>query len=248
MIAGGGKSCLSGKGANQDLELPPEVAVAASLNPASKLAQAETENALKISDQVDVANEGIQKLLKYNRNSAGGTGPFATVGGLKRYTSSDLQDLEATFNKINLKNLVTTFQGFSRSIDTAVERAAWDRTQPSIKLDDPVNMKILIGNISLGVKAAAEGEARRAYIEQSANKSLEGYKSPVIGKETVLFNPQGDAHMVPKEQANDYAKQGWMNADAYAQFLLSGKPAATAPAPGLTPAGAAAFEKYRPKK
>lgn len=214
---------------------------------ASTLTTSDAENALKISDQVDTAKEGLQKMLKYSANSVGGTGPFATVGGLKQYTSADLQDLAATFNKINLRNLVQTFQGFSRSIDTDVERQAWDVTQPSINNDDPVNVKILIGNIALGTKAAAEAQARQDYIAQSPNKSLEGYKSPVIGKATVMFNATGDAQMVPKEQTPAAQKQGWMNADQYAARLLKGgvRPTPQAAAPAKSPVDAL-LEKYAP--
>jgi hypothetical protein len=201
---------------------------------AGTLANDEATNALKISDQVDVAKEGITKLMQYTKGSLGGTGPFATVGGLKRFTDAELQDLEANFNKINLKNLVTTFSGFSRSIDTAVERGAWDRTQPGIKLDDKVNLNILIGNISLGVKAAEEGEARRQYIEASPKKNLEGYKSPVIGRTTTLFDQNGEVQLFPKEQAKELKGQGWMDADQYARFLMTNK---KAPAASGLPSG-----------
>ena len=187
---------------------------------AGKLYNETVENSLKISDQVEAANEGIQKLINYSKGTFGGTGPFATVGGLKRYTDAELQDMEAVFNKINLKNLVTTFSGFSRSIDTNVEREAWNRTQPNIKLDDPVNMNILIGNVSLGVKAMAEGESRRQYIESSPKKSLEGYRSPIIGRTKTMFNKNGEPQLIKNEEVNEYKKQGWMDASQYAKTLM----------------------------
>ena len=196
----------------------------------AKLYNETVENSLKISDQVEAANEGIQKLINYSKGTLGGTGPFATVGGLKRYTDAELQDMEAVFNKINLKNLVTTFQGFSRSIDTNVEREAWNRTQPNIKLDDPVNMNILIGNVSLGVKASAEGEARRQYIENSPTKSLAGYRSPVIGRTKTMFDQNGKAQLVRNEEVNEFKKQGFMDASQYAKTLMrQGKKTQSAP-------------------
>ena len=74
--------------------------------------------------------------------------------------------------------------------------------------------------MSLAAKTKAEGEARRAYMDQ--RKSLEGYVSPVIGKTTVLFNQNGDPQVVSKSQVEQARRSGLMTDQEYINTLMGG--------------------------
>ena len=174
------------------------------------------EDSGKVSTQADLGRRALDQYLRYSKHSPGGTGPFATLGGMTQYTSADTQALNNTFKDINMKNLVATFQGMSRAIDTQAERAAWEATQPSLINDEKANVQILVGSMSLAAKTAAEGQARREYMDQ--RQSLQGYSSPIIGKVDVMFDQQGNTQIVPKGQKS----QGLMTDREYIQRLLSG--------------------------
>lgn len=183
------------------------------------------EGSSKVEEQLSLATDTLRQFDQYSKNSALGTGPFATGFGLKQYTDADTQQLEAAFRTINLKNMAATFDGMSRAIDTQAERQAWERTQPGIKLDDPVNYQILVGNISMATKAKAEADARKQYIDSSPDGTLKGYQSPIFGKTKTMFNANGDAIVVPNNQVPSAKKNGLMTADEFTATLSSGKTA-----------------------
>lgn len=188
-----------------------------------------TQDAAKTGDQLDLTKRAIAQFRDYTQGQILGTGPIATLGGMTKYLSSKTEALEATFKTINLKNMVATFEGFSRAIDTGPERRAWEATQPGVALDDPTNAMILVGALSLTAKAQAEGEARRRYIESSPDKTLKGYVSPVIGKTSVLFTPQGEPVLIPKEQLEAGKARGLITDKQYEEQIL-GATGAQAPA------------------
>ena len=216
----------------QELQLRPKVAT-----PFESQLQRDTakdyanvvQSSAKMGDQLDLTKQAINQFRDYTQGQILGTGPIATLFGGTKYISSKTEALEATFKTINLKNMVATFEGFSRAIDTGPERRAWEATQPGIALDDPTNAQILVGGLSLAAKAQAEGEARRRYIESSPDKTLKGYVSPVIGKTSVLFTPGGDPVVIPKDQIDRAKAQGLMTDKDYGQQILGTK-GAEAPA------------------
>lgn len=173
-----------------------------------------------IDQQIDALNEGIKQFSSFSRNSLLGTGSVATLGGLTRLASEPAQNLESAFRRISLKNMVAMFSGMSRAIDTQVERAAYEATQPGLSNDDDVNANILAGGMAITAKVKAESEARRAYLE--TNKTLNGYNSPVIGK-AVVFDTQGNPRLIPKGQLGEATRAGLMDDAAYAKFMLDSK-------------------------
>lgn len=186
------------------------------------------EGSSKVEDQLSLATDTLRQFRDYSRNKIAGTGPFATGFGLKQYVDADTQKLESLFRTINLKNMAATFAGMSRAIDTQAERQAWERTQPGITLDDPVNYQILVGNISMATKAKAEADARKKYIESSPDGTLKGYQSPVFGKTKTMFDAEGNATVVPNEQVPIAKQRGMMTADEFTA-TLSGKKTQAAP-------------------
>lgn len=178
------------------------------------------KNAPALDEQKEFVQQTLDYFLDYSKQKWGGTGPFATLGGTTALFSEDTQNLEAKFNQINLKNMVRTFAGMSKAIDSDAERRAWNATQPGTSRDDKVNASILVGTIAMTTKNQAEHEARRLYIEQSPNFTLEGYQSPIIGKARVMFNRNGEPQLVDKSSMKTARQQGLMNPDQYAKFLM----------------------------
>ena len=178
------------------------------------------EDSQRMGDQLDLTKKAINQFRDYTQSELLGTGAIATLGGATKYISSKTEALEAVFRTINLKNMVATFSGMTRAIDTDAERRAWEATQPGVSLDDPTNTQILVGGLSLAAKTQAEGAARKRYIEASPDKTLKGYVSPVIGRTSVLFNAEGDPVVIPKEQINQFRAQGLMTDEEYGKQIL----------------------------
>src|SRR3990167_9143761 len=97
------------------------------------------EDSQRMGDQLDLTKTAINQFRDYTQSELLGTGPIATLMGGTKYLSSKTESLEAIFRNINLKNMVATFSGMSRAIDTNAERRAWEATQPGVALDDSTN-------------------------------------------------------------------------------------------------------------
>ena len=178
------------------------------------------EDSQRMGDQLDLTKKAISQFRDYTQGQLLGTGPLATLAGTTKYVSSKTEALEAVFRTINLKNMVATFSGMTRAIDTDAERRAWEATQPGVSLDDPTNAQILVGGLSLAAKTQAEGAARKQFIETSPDKTLKGYVSPVIGKTSVLFTQNGDPVVILKDQIDKGKAQGLMTDWEYEQQVL----------------------------
>lgn len=180
----------------------------------------ERQEGLKTLDSgIETIDRAFGQLKKYSKESSfGGTGPFASGFGVKKYFDKDSQDLNALFKQVNLKNMVQTFSGMSKAIDSDAERNAWNGTQPDITNDDDVNAKIILGQKSILLKDKAETQSQQQYVEQ--NGSMNGYKSPVYGKVTTLVSPAGELTLVTKEQIEQAEAQGFMTIDEYGEIAL----------------------------
>jgi len=108
---------------------------------------------------------------------------------MKKYLSQDAQNLEAKFRDINLKNMVSTFSGMSKAVDSDAERRAWESTQASLSNDDEVKLKYFNGVLkSTLLKDRAVAEAQQAYVAKHGN--LDGFEqdNPIITRQSNYFS------------------------------------------------------------
>lgn len=109
----------------------------------------------EISTSLDKVKNTLNELKRtkalferYSKNSQGGTGMLATAGGLSKYLSTDTQDLDSAFKKLNLDTMVAMFAGMSKAVDSDAERRAFEAAQAAITNDDKVNERIFRERIS----------------------------------------------------------------------------------------------------
>jgi hypothetical protein len=185
----------------------------------SNLESTDTKKTVENLSDIDVA---LKRSLEYARSSAlGGTGPIATLGGAKRLVSKDLQALENIYNKINIQNMVATFAGMSKAVDSDAERAAWNATQPNITNDDSVNVQILLGMQSSLLKDKIVKEAQREWLNQGRN--LSEFKHPILeGTAGTIVAPNGEMIVVDKGRMGEYLDKGYADLDSYAERLYYG--------------------------
>lgn len=109
------------------------------------LSLTDTEN--KTQQILDKLEDAYKTFKDYSENSWTGTGPFATAGGLTKYTSESTQLLDSKFKSLNLDELVKTFAGLAKAIDSEADRRAFESAQPSISNDDAVNESLFASKI-----------------------------------------------------------------------------------------------------
>ena len=190
---------------------------------ASDFASSEKDVA-KTSGALSKIDEAIEAQLKYTQGSLTGTGPVATLGGLTKYMSTDTENLEAKFKAIDLKNMVSTFSGMSKAVDSEAERQAWKATQASVSNDDSTNMQILLGSKSSMLKDRAVAQAKAQFVKDNGN--LDGFTHPVLeGEVTTLVAPNGQMQLVSKSDVSSAKKKGYRTVDEEASALISQKPA-----------------------
>lgn len=183
---------------------------------------AKTQEAMPmISKNIDRVDEAIDSHLDYSKNHAGGTGPLAQGFGLKQYVSEDAQNLQAKLKEINLKNMVSTFSGMSKAVDSNAERRAWESTQAGLTNDDSVNLNILYGAKSSLLKDKAVAQAQQDYVAQNGNLNGFEQSNPILqGKVTTIVDPSGNMQLVPKEQLKSLEGQGYKNVDNYVKSIV----------------------------
>lgn len=154
-----------------------------------------------------------QHFEEYSATSPGGTGPIA--GRAKSaLMGEDTEQLNAAFRSINIQNLRTSAQGMSKLFDTAVERKAWEATQPQITNDDQTNRQILVGMEAIHMKHAQYKQEELAY--RSAHKgSVVGFKPTPT---TVLVSPDGQMQLMGRDQVAAAKDQGFITLDEYANM------------------------------
>lgn len=95
-----------------------------------------------VKEKIAKLEDALATFEDYSKSSWLGTGPLATVGGLRRNTSEALQSVEAKFRSLNLDELSNLAEGMSRLFDSDAERRMFESAQPSITNDDNVNREI----------------------------------------------------------------------------------------------------------
>jgi hypothetical protein len=194
---------------------------------------------LNVNKNMDAVDDALKGQLDYTKNSKlGGTGPIATGFGLKKLFDQDTENLESKFRNINLKNMVSTFSGMSKAVDTDAERKAWESTQASLSNDDATNVNVLLGSKSSLLKDQAVAKAQQEWVRDHGN--LDGFEenNPVLqGKVTTVVSPTGEMRLIDRTQMEEAKKQGYQDLDSYAKTLLPTKKAKYAP--NAKPTGAA---------
>jgi hypothetical protein len=178
----------------------------------------------KTSGALSKIDEAIDAQMKYTQGSIAGTGPLATLGGLTKYMSTDTENLEAKFKAIDLKNMVSTFSGMSKAVDSEAERQAWKATQASVSNDDSTNMQILLGSKSSMLKDREVAKAKAQFVKDNGN--LDGFTHPVLeGDVTTLVDLKGQMVLVDKSKIDELKKKGFKTVDEEANFLINRKEA-----------------------
>lgn len=183
---------------------------------AKQLEAVDTQRTVKNLSDIDTALKRQLELMK--KSVTGGTGPLANPLNVKGLFSSDYQALENIFNKINIENMVATFAGMSKAVDSDAERAAWNRTQPSMTLDDNVNVQILLGMQSSLLKDKVIKEAQKEFLNQGGN--LAEFNHPILeGNSTTVINPRTGEMVIASK---DNIPAGFTDLDAYVEMLTYG--------------------------
>lgn len=184
---------------------------------------AESQKALQTNaNNMSKVDEAINAQLQYSQDETLGTGPIATLGGLTKYISQDTESLDAKFKDIDLKNMVSTFAGMSKAVDSDAERRAWKSTQASVSNDDETNVQILLGSKSSLLKDRLVSQAKAEYVDKYGN--LDGFDHPILrGEQTTIVDPNGELQIVDKTQIPNLKKAGFRDLDKYASDLLKGR-------------------------
>jgi hypothetical protein len=188
---------------------------------------AESQKALQTNaNNMSKVDEAMNAQLQYSKDETLGTGPIATLGGLTKYVSQDTESLDAKFKDIDLKNMVSTFAGMSKAVDSDAERRAWKSTQASVSNDDETNVQILLGSKSSLLKDRIVSQAKADYVDKYGN--LDRFDHPILrGEQTTIVDPKGELQIVDKTQIPNLKKAGFRDLDKYASDLLKGKKEST---------------------
>jgi len=177
-----------------------------------------------IAKNIAKVDAALDAQLKYSSESWGGTGPIATLGGLTKYASSETQNLEAIYRDINLKNMVSTFSGMSKAVDSDAERRAWEATQASLSNDDEVNLNIIMGMKSTLLKDQAVAKAQTEWVREHGDLTGFEQANPILrGEITTIVDPNGEMQLVDKQEAAQLEKQGYRSLDSYVEAMVENK-------------------------
>lgn len=174
----------------------------------------------KAQETIDQMDDALDSLVGYSKNSLGGTGPLASLGGLKSYVSKDAEILDRKFKDISLQTMKKIFSGMSKAIDSDAERRFFMASQPNLTNREETNASIILGAKSIALKSQAEAQAQKEYVDQNGN--LNGYKSPIKGRMTTLVDTNGKMRLIPKSQVKQAKEMGFMGIDQYSKSLFKG--------------------------
>lgn len=166
--------------------------------------------------QMTAIDDALGAFVNYYKTSPGGTGPIA--GRIKgSWNSPDTEALDAKFQRMSMRDLVATFAGMSKAIDSNAEREAWNKTQPDVTKNDITNAQILVGAKAIMVKTRLYSEELRAHIAKGGN--LGNFESSVMNK-TVVFDAEGNTHLIDKKMKGDAIAAGYYDPDQYARLII----------------------------
>jgi hypothetical protein len=119
--------------------------------------------------QIKQLEEANKSFDKFSKGVGPGTGPLATLGGIRKYTNQELEGLDSKFKKIGLDEMVKMFQGMSKAVDSDAERRAFEATQPSITLDDPTNKELLSKKLEAAKSLLAKTKAAKNQFDKTGD-------------------------------------------------------------------------------
>jgi len=181
--------------------------------------QKSQQKVVNVNKNIDLVDEAMDSFNKYSKNTLFGTGPMASIYGLKSYVDQDTENLNAKLKAVNLKNMTTMFGGMSKAIDTAGERRAWEGQQADVTNDDLTNSNLLLSQKSILLKDKEEAKAQNQFVRQYGN--LDGYESPIDGRVKTMVSSDGNMVLIPNEKVIQASKQGYYTIDEYAKKAIS---------------------------
>jgi hypothetical protein len=137
-----------------------------------------------------------------------GSGP---IEGRLPSLSVAAQKAENSFNKVSMANLTKMFQGMTRAIDTGPERAKFESTQASMKMDAPVVNKTLDDQIAAIDTMIARNKARRDQFTREGDFTEQAPASEKAKNEyPKTLRKDGHTAQVSNAQEEQEAKaEGW---------------------------------------
>jgi hypothetical protein len=119
-----------------------------------------------------IIDDGISQATEYSKSWAG-TGRGAQARSFLGGVDSKTQDLDTTLNKLSLDQMVKQFSGMSQMMNTKAEQSKFQKSVPSIGMDDGVLMK------ELRLRKEAAQRAKQRIDEALSKFDEEG--NPVAG-------------------------------------------------------------------
>ena len=167
-----------------------------------KKLESASNNAQTIDQTVDATIDVIN-----NSGIPLGTGEILTLGATTGLAlDEDKQRMESLINQINIKEMVSTFEGMSRAVDSETDRAAWDKTMPKLTSSADVTLDILLRLKSRGIKFKHLMEEKQKYLSDPKNTSLKGFDDSTIRNSTVIYDQRGKPFLIPDSKKGKYIK------------------------------------------
>ena len=173
-----------------------------------------------VNDQIDLIDDALGTLTKFEESSMLGTGYAAELTTSNPIWNKDAQLVDRKLKALQLDTMRKMFAGMSKAIDSDAERKFFTQSQPSLGNDPETNFPLLLGMKSVALKQKAEVEAQKNYVE--SHNSLKGYQSPVVGHLTAVVDSNGEMHLVKKSRLKEVRKEGYRSIDEYGKFIAKG--------------------------
>jgi hypothetical protein len=126
-------------------------------------------------------DDGIAQAEKYSKRWAG-TGRAAQARSLLGGIDAETQALDTTLNKLSLDQMTKQFSGMSKLMDTKAEQAKFQKSVPSIGMDD--------GNLMKELKLRKEAAQRAKQRIDEALSKFDEEGNPVSGGSKTIVKKQ----------------------------------------------------------
>jgi len=184
----------------------------------AKSFQKDIDKLPEIQKNIDQVDKTIDRIIDFEESSIAGTGPVAQFGLSAPLVNPEAELLDREFKKLQLEKMRALFAGMAKAIDSDSERRFFQQSQASLGNRPETNLSLLLGAKSIDLKNKAEIQAKDEFVRQ--NKSLEGYKSPIIDEMTTLIDESGEMVLINKEDVNQSKLQGFLDVDEFVKVLL----------------------------
>ena len=132
------------------------------------------------------------------------------VGGRKRIASR--------MAKLDILDMVQTFSGMSKAIDSDAEQARWQKTVAALENGPEANLDVLVRGKEIALRYKAYLDAKEAWFRKTG--SFLGFKPP---KTEVLYSPKGKAVVIDSKYKNKYKDVGYMDLNKFSEHLYKNR-------------------------